>query len=1073
MKKIRLSEEQIIMLQKVSDNKVLKINEDQYSRLFKGGFNSSKAVGKNIKKHLGENSKPIDVSNFAQEVIVFVKDVITNPKTTPLSSFWEDLGISKRKLFNMVKDAGLLELSIDETNNSRSYTSGKFGFRKKVKELYKTINEFGDAGYPAGAEHDPNASWNEPDYEEEEGEGPIQAEKEILEQVYFGDESDDLMIFQKGDNKYVIVADNMDGELLDPYESIPYAGSEEAIYNYVNDKLYRKEIAVQQGVKALYDGQLVIITPDIKEALLKHFGDDVKLVEILNQIPETTVAVSSGPFVPGGSFNGPSKSYDRSQSPEEAMTDTLSEDLARNSYKVTYNRDDNGGDTSPFLDDFWEVQEFMANLVKQNIINNIEVSKTDEEGKVIKSFVYDWNDVEWLKREAIQEMDSADAGGDSDTFAFDAPAGDGSSFWNAGNKQNKGNAGAVKPKGMPIIKGGLAEDTEGHENPDYNPLFTEDEQIFPQDDKFRSGFDLDKKDELFQNYANIKNMGAKSPQEYETNLKPRLESQVLKAKAIKAKENGEDATMFEEDENDRQDYLRLLQQWKLRNNNDRASNAKTLKFLKAAAKKIGINFLGEGKTIKITQEQLNKIVESENMTQTAYPNGEMIDFDDCVKFNNNTKAQDGGCSQGAVDNVVKTKKTKGSVVSEGLKLMHDKGNQMLAVISDNKDPKAASKETYTSKNILKKNGFKWNGSNWSIPIDQLEIAKKTLSEVNKVEYFVDKLEELGELVQGAGDAVGGKDLINAQLDQYITDIANATDEAAASAEIRRYLNFHSNFHQYSFNNRILIYIQRPTASKVASFNAWKKKGRKVQKGSKGIKVLVPIFRKGENPGVGSKKPEIDLTDLDSLAKGSMGAQPVGFKVGNVFDIADTKAFNEEGETPDSVQWAGTNEPSEIADKLFNSLSMVADNLGVKVTSADSRRGEKGFSAGDHINLTSDVKGAGRASTMAHEMAHELMHWKKKSMYYIGDENIRNKALLELQAETVSYVVLKHYGIPVQHHAKYLALWGANKEKILKYLKLISDVADFIIREVDKVAKYETDDAKVSESIGAILKEIGF
>jgi len=50
--------------------------------------------------------------------------------------------------------------------------------------------------------------------------------------------------------------------------------------------------------------------------------------------------------------------------------------------------------------------------------------------------------------------------------------------------------------------------------------------------------------------------------------------------------------------------------------------------------------------------------------KTQYPNGEMVKFDTCTKLNNNKKAQNGGCSQGAANNVVKTYKTKDSVISK-------------------------------------------------------------------------------------------------------------------------------------------------------------------------------------------------------------------------------------------------------------------------------------------------------------------------------------------------------------------------------------------------------------------------
>jgi len=50
--------------------------------------------------------------------------------------------------------------------------------------------------------------------------------------------------------------------------------------------------------------------------------------------------------------------------------------------------------------------------------------------------------------------------------------------------------------------------------------------------------------------------------------------------------------------------------------------------------------------------------------KTQYPNGEMVHFNPCTKLNNNKVAQGGGCSQGSIDNVVTTNKTKNSVISK-------------------------------------------------------------------------------------------------------------------------------------------------------------------------------------------------------------------------------------------------------------------------------------------------------------------------------------------------------------------------------------------------------------------------
>ena len=437
-------------------------------------------------------------------------------------------------------------------------------------------------------------------------------------------------------------------------------------------------------------------------------------------------------------------------------------------------------------------------------------------------------------------------------------------------------------------------------------------------------------------------------------------------------------------------------------------------------------------------------------SKTQWAGGAFVELDDCTKLNNNKTAQKGGCSTGAVDNVVKLKKTSGNInapslneglMREALKLQHDRNQAILIVVSD-LEGRAASQETFRNKAVLKQNGFEWNGNNWWIKSSGLESAKKTLSLLNKTEYIIDQLEDLEDAV--ANSTADNKDLLKARIDQYIMDLANATDEAALSAEIRRYLTFFSKFHSYSFYNRMLIFIQKPDATKVASFNLWKSKFRMVKKGSQAIKILAP-----------AGKPEMTQYDDETTElMGQLGMvnkpQMTKFKAVNVFDISDTEPMDERGDVPDSPQWFSENIPSETADILFGAVSEVATDLGIRVTQSDAQGGEKGYSAGDHINISSDVSGAARLATTIHEIAHELMHWKKSSIYFIdnGEGKLKNE-LQELQAESVSYVVLKHYGIPVAHHATYLALWKANKERIHNNLEIISKVAQFIIDKIDK------------------------
>ena len=75
--------------------------------------------------------------------------------------------------------------------------------------------------------------------------------------------------------------------------------------------------------------------------------------------------------------------------------------------------------------------------------------------------------------------------------------------------------------------------------------------------------------------------------------------------------------------------------------------------------------------------------------------------------------------------------------------------------------------------------------------------------------------------------------ITERLEQGVKDIFT-------SEMYTTYLRTMAKFHNYSFNNTLLIAMQRPDATLVARFNAWKKKfNRYVKKGEKGIQIIAP------------------------------------------------------------------------------------------------------------------------------------------------------------------------------------------------------------------------------------------
>lgn len=149
-------------------------------------------------------------------------------------------------------------------------------------------------------------------------------------------------------------------------------------------------------------------------------------------------------------------------------------------------------------------------------------------------------------------------------------------------------------------------------------------------------------------------------------------------------------------------------------------------------------------------------------------------------------------------------------------------------------------------------------------------------------------------------------------------------------------------------------------------------------------------------------------------------------------------------------------------------------MGMRVTQDPATAGEAGWSRKGQINVSQNATGSGAASTIFHEWAHDLLHqsggkFYNKALDYFqkkGDLNFAMiKQIKEIQAETVSAVLCKHYGLSVEHHPTYMALWQAqgklsSKQLIKENITTITDVSNFIIGQID-VYKDEFEAARTS------------
>jgi len=261
-----------------------------------------------------------------------------------------------------------------------------------------------------------------------------------------------------------------------------------------------------------------------------------------------------------------------------------------------------------------------------------------------------------------------------------------------------------------------------------------------------------------------------------------------------------------------------------------------------------------------------------------------------------------------------------------------------------------------------------------------------------------------------------------EMKNILETLENGIRDVFNSEKYKNYLDFCSKFHNYSFNNIILILSQCPNAKMWASYATWKSLKMPVRKGEKGIRILVPI------PFNYEKKKDSDDEDEEEtiIVKG------VRFKVGHVFDVSQV-----EGEIPELVDDLNLN--PEYLDLIIDEL---IQNSTVPISYDPFLK--KGDSNGyynpitDAIALRKNMSSLQTFKTLIHETAHSILHNKNCKDY--------SRRECEVQAESVAYVVSATLGIDVSDYSfGYIASWSEGKD--LKELRSSLSVIEKTSKEI--------------------------
>lgn len=218
-----------------------------------------------------------------------------------------------------------------------------------------------------------------------------------------------------------------------------------------------------------------------------------------------------------------------------------------------------------------------------------------------------------------------------------------------------------------------------------------------------------------------------------------------------------------------------------------------------------------------------------------------------------------------------------------------------------------------------------------------------------------------------------------------------------------FLRCASRFHSYSASNVLLILGQCPEATRVAGFKAWQKLGRQVRYGQKSIKILAPARYKITDEATGEDRYALR-----------------GFTVAHVFDVSQTDGQ----ELPDvaPVLLSG----DDCAD-LYDGLVAQVWAAGFTVERGDCH-GANGCTDFETrtVRVRADVEPAQATKTLAHELAHVLLHAPDKITYGM------NRPLCEVEAESVAYIVCSNSGLVSDDYSlPYVARWSGGDPAIVK------------------------------------------
>lgn len=321
---------------------------------------------------------------------------------------------------------------------------------------------------------------------------------------------------------------------------------------------------------------------------------------------------------------------------------------------------------------------------------------------------------------------------------------------------------------------------------------------------------------------------------------------------------------------------------------------------------------------------------------------------------------------------------------------------------------------------------------FSTRVEDIDLTKGMVTEATAPYEEVTDTKEKGDVrdiptVQTATIPlpVQGKD-----MDSIMQSLESGVEELFTSNRYQEFLKTMAKFHNYSFNNTMLIAMQRPDATLVTSYKNWQSMGRQVMKGEKGITIIAPapykkmkekeVLDENQRPIMGTDgKPKTEQVEVTVPH----------FKAVTVFDIAQTSGEPIQTLAPELLTAA-----VQDFDSFMQAIQKISP-VPIRFDEIDGNANGYYHNADKEIVIKKGLSESQTLKTAIHETVHAKLH-DKEIMESLSVE--KDRLTKEVEAESVAYCVCSSFGLDTSDYSfPYIAGWSSSRE--MKEMKASMDV----------------------------------